>query len=177
MELKVDQKKIRELRLNKSWSQEELAEKAAVSLRTVQRMELDGSASLKTRRAVDDVLKVEPAFLDPQLAEQTDEVEGHDRVTPKATKKGFWTDLFAYPGPTSMSSKIRTPLLITLWLGMMITGGLLMLATVTLTIISILNPNIPFGQILVASMPLFFIFVICLGLYRFFKGFSSPSSN
>ena len=50
MELKVNQKKIKELRLKKSWSQEELAEKAAISLRTVQRMELDGSASLKSRR-------------------------------------------------------------------------------------------------------------------------------
>ncbi len=177
MELKVDQKKIKELRLNKSWSQEELAEKAGVSLRTVQRMELDGSASLKTRRAVADALEVEPAFLDPQLAERIDEVEGHDRVTPNATKKGFWTDLFTYPGPSSISNKIRTPLLITLWLGMMVTGGLLLLVTVTLTIVSILNPNIPFGQILVASIPLFVIFGICLGLYRFFKRFSSPSSN
>ena len=106
-----------------------------------------------------------------------DKLEIHDRVTPKETEKGSWVDLFTYPGPSSISNKIRTPLLITLWLGMMVTGGLLLLVTVTLTIVSILNPNVPFGQILVASMPLFFIFVICLGLYRFFKSFSSPSSN
>ena len=178
MEMKVDQKKIKELRLAKSWSQEELAEKAAVSLRTVQRMELDGSASLKSRRSIADALEVEPTFLDPQPADQqVDEVGDHGGETPKGTTKGDWMDLFAYPGPSSMSNKIRTPLLITLWLGMMITGGLLLLATATLTILSILNPNIPFGQILVASIPLLFIFVICLGLYKFFKGFSSPSSS
>ena len=177
MEMKVDQKKIKELRLNKSWSQEKLAEKAAVSLRTVQRMELDGSASLKSRLAVADALEIEPAMLDPQFADQADELEGHGRVTPKEMNKGFWMDLFTYPGPSSISNKIRTPVLITLWLGTMITGGMLLIAIFTLTIVSILNPNVPFGQILVASIPILFIFAICLGLYKFFKGFSSPSSS
>ena len=176
MELKVDQKKIKKLRLSKSWSQEKLAEEAAVSLRTVQRMELDGSASLKSRRAVADTLEVEPTFLDPQ-AEQLIEAEGRDNETTKMTKSSFWMDLVTYPGPTSIPNKIRTPLLTTLWLGMMITGGLLLLVTVTITILNILNPSLPFGQILLASLPLFFIFVICLGLYGFFKGLRSPSSN
>ena len=177
MELIVNQKKIKELRLNKSWSQEELTEKTAVSLRTVQRMELDGSASLKSRRAVADALEVEPAFLDPQPEEQADAVKDNHGAKPKAMKKGFWIDLLTYPGSSSISSKIRTPLLITLWLGMMITGGLLILATAAFTILNILNPSDSFGLMLIASAPLFVVFVVCLGLYRFFKRFSSSSSN
>ncbi len=177
MELKVDQKKIKELRLGKSWSQEKLAENAAVSLRTVQRMELDGSASLKSRRAVAEALEVEPAFLDPQPAEQADEDAGQKSVTPEEKERGFWRDLFTYPGPSSISSKIRTPVLVTLWLGMMVTGGLLIVATVTITILSILYPNDSYELMLIASLPIFVVFVVCLGLYRFFKRFTSPSAN
>ena len=178
MELKVDQKKIKELRLNKSWSQEELAQKAAVSLRTVQRMELDGSASLKSRRAIAEALEVEPAFLDPQHVEQAIEIKGQESVTPEETEKGFWKDLFTFPGPSSITRKIRTPLLITLWLCVMVTGGLVLLVAGTITILNILHPSDPFGfQILVASFPVFVIFVICLGLYRFFKGLGTKTSN
>ena len=177
MELKVDHKKIKVLRLNKSWSQEELAEKAALSLRTVQRMELDGSASLKSRRAVANALEVEPAYLDPPLAKPLDEVEEYEDVDLTIPEKGFWMDLLAYPGPNILSNKIRTPLLITLWLGMMITGGLVLLIVGTITILNFLSPSIFFSQILIASLPVFVIFVVCFGLYSFFKRFNSPSSN
>jgi len=140
-------------------------------------MELDGSASLKSRRSIADALEVEPAYLDPPIAKPLNEVEEYEDVVPTTPEKGFWIDLLAYPGPTNLSNKIRTPLLITLWLGMMITGGLVLLIVGTITILNFLSPSIYFSQILIASLPVFIIFVICFGLYSFFKRFNSRSSN
>ena len=177
MEVKVDPRKIRELRLNKSWSQEELADKAALSLRTVQRMELDGSASLKSRRAVADALEVEPAVLDTQFADQLGEFNERDPQAGNTTGRGFWSDLFAYPGPTTIPRKVRTPLLVTCWAGMMISGGLCILMLVILGFVSVFYPAQIQNDMLVASLPLLVVFVIWLGLYQFFKRFSSPSSN
>jgi transcriptional regulator with XRE-family HTH domain len=52
MSVKIDGTRIRALRLDRSWSQELLAEQAGVSLRTIQRMETEGVASLQSRRAI-----------------------------------------------------------------------------------------------------------------------------
>jgi transcriptional regulator with XRE-family HTH domain len=177
MELKIDPKKVKDLRLNKSWSQEDLAEQAALSLRTIQRIELDGSASLKSRRAIADALEVEPAYLDPQVEEPIIEIDIDDEDIEDEAPNNFWKDLLAYPGPSTISSKILNPLLITLWLGMLITGGILLLATGTITVISIVSPNVPFGQVFIATLPLLIIFATCLGLYQFFRRFSSTSSH
>ena len=51
-EVKVHPAGIRKLRESKSWTQEHLAAAAGVSLRTIQRMEADGSASAESRLAV-----------------------------------------------------------------------------------------------------------------------------
>ena len=67
MEMKVNRELIKALRVNKSWSQERLAEVAGVSLRTVQRVENEGAASLQTRVAIADALGVEPAYFDAEV--------------------------------------------------------------------------------------------------------------
>jgi transcriptional regulator with XRE-family HTH domain len=61
--MSVNRDLVRQLRLNKSWSQEQLAEEAGVSPRTVQRVESEGVASLQSCRAIAQALGVEPADL------------------------------------------------------------------------------------------------------------------
>jgi transcriptional regulator with XRE-family HTH domain len=68
MEMSVDRELVRRLRLDKSWSQEKLAEEAGVSLRTIQRIEADGVASHQSCRAIAEALGVEPAELRPAIA-------------------------------------------------------------------------------------------------------------
>jgi transcriptional regulator with XRE-family HTH domain len=63
MDMSVDREEVRRLRLDKSWSQEKLAEEAGLSLRTVQRIEADGVASLQSCRAIARALGVQPADL------------------------------------------------------------------------------------------------------------------
>jgi len=61
MDMRVDRELVRRLRLDKSWSQEKLADEAGVSLRTVQRVEADGVAAHRSCRAIAEALGVEPA--------------------------------------------------------------------------------------------------------------------
>ncbi len=51
-EVKLNPEGIKKLRESKSWTQEHLANAAGVSLRTIQRMEADGSSSAESRLAV-----------------------------------------------------------------------------------------------------------------------------
>jgi transcriptional regulator with XRE-family HTH domain len=77
MDMSVDRQFVRRLRLDKSWSQEKLADEAGVSLRTVQRVEADGVASHRSCRAIAKALGVEPAEMrraggsNPQQVEQS----------------------------------------------------------------------------------------------------------
>src|SRR5688572_3593879 len=64
MEMKLNSKLIRELRLARSWTQEQLAEKARLNPRTIQRIELDGQGSLRTRAQLAMALGVNPVELD-----------------------------------------------------------------------------------------------------------------
>ncbi len=68
MENSVNGELIRNLRQRRAWSQELLADKAGVSMRTIQRMETDGVASLHSRNAVAEVFEVPAADLLAQTA-------------------------------------------------------------------------------------------------------------
>jgi transcriptional regulator with XRE-family HTH domain len=52
LDMRVDPAKMRNLREERSWSQERLADAAGLSLRTVQRVEREGNASAETRLAL-----------------------------------------------------------------------------------------------------------------------------
>lgn len=58
MEMKLKSKKIRELRNEKLWSQEELAAASNLSLRTIQRIEKDGISSVESLKALASVFEV-----------------------------------------------------------------------------------------------------------------------
>ncbi len=60
---KIDSVRIRKLREERGWTQEHLAAVAAVSLRTIQRVESDGAASLETRAALAAVFGLTPLAL------------------------------------------------------------------------------------------------------------------
>lgn len=61
--MKIDTALIKQLREQRAWSQEHLASVAGLSLRTVQRVEADGSASAETRMAIASALDVDVARL------------------------------------------------------------------------------------------------------------------
>lgn len=174
MEVKVDQQKIKEMRLARSWSQEKLSEEAGVSLRTVQRMELDGSASLKSRLAVAQAFAVEPTELDCEESEVRESNVAKGEAP--AESGGFFRNLIAYPGPKSVGPKIRTGILIFLWVTTMVTGGLLVVLTASLTFLSLTDPEIHLSQIVIASIPVAVVFSANAVLYLFFKRFLTSSA-
>jgi transcriptional regulator with XRE-family HTH domain len=69
--MKIDAKRIRKLREELAWSQEHLATVAGLSLRTIQRVEAEGLASLDTRMALAAAFKVLPGSLLVDTAEGT----------------------------------------------------------------------------------------------------------
>lgn len=63
----LDSSKIKSMRLDKGWTQQDLAEFCDVSVRTIQRVEKDGIASLETTLALASVFEVDKAaFLETQ---------------------------------------------------------------------------------------------------------------
>lgn len=57
--MNVNARLIVQLRNRKSWSQEELGLAAGLNLRTIQRIENEGSASLQSRKALASVLEID----------------------------------------------------------------------------------------------------------------------
>jgi transcriptional regulator with XRE-family HTH domain len=57
--MKINPERVREERKRKSWSQEELATAAGLNLRTVQRIETEGVASLQSAKALAAALDIE----------------------------------------------------------------------------------------------------------------------
>lgn len=76
MTVRVDGRLIKELRVRHSYSQERLAELTGVNLRTIQRIETRGVASLATRGALAKAFDVRPEDLDPPEAPTAAPAEG-----------------------------------------------------------------------------------------------------
>lgn len=66
--MKIDGSRVRQLRIGRQWSQEQLAEACGVNLRTIQRIERSGTGSLESVRALAAVFGVPPDELLPQEA-------------------------------------------------------------------------------------------------------------
>lgn len=61
--MKIDSNKIKQLRIAKNWSQEQLSEACGLSLRTIQRLENGGNASIESVRALSTVFDIDPTEL------------------------------------------------------------------------------------------------------------------
>lgn len=64
--MKINTQLVITLRSRRSWSQEELATAAGLNLRTIQRIESDGVASLQSRKALASAFDVDVTELDLQ---------------------------------------------------------------------------------------------------------------
>ncbi|WP_444916134.1 helix-turn-helix transcriptional regulator [Microbulbifer sp. TRSA007] len=60
MEVKVNSKKIIKLRTTRAWSQQQLADVASLSLRTIQRIEKSGNASQDSIKAISSAFSLKP---------------------------------------------------------------------------------------------------------------------
>lgn len=59
-DVKLNKDKIQKLRATKCWSQDELASASGLSVRTIQRVERNGTASLETTKALASVFDITP---------------------------------------------------------------------------------------------------------------------
>lgn len=85
MTMQFDGNGLRRLREQRGWSQQQLAEVAGVSVRTVQRLETGGSATGETRMAVAAALDVAPADLALATADRARDSrdgQGDERLRP-----------------------------------------------------------------------------------------------
>ena len=99
--------RIRRLRKQECWSQENLAEAARVSLRTIQRLEKTGQAQPSTLAAVADAFGIDRATLSQSSPGDGD--PGRPKITPQ---QAFWIGLvLMLPGLLFVTSNvIRYPL-------------------------------------------------------------------
>ena len=61
--MKIDSNLVKKLRTAENWSQEQLSEKSGLSLRTIQRLENGGNASIESVRALAEAFGIDPAEL------------------------------------------------------------------------------------------------------------------
>lgn len=169
MEMNVNRELIKALRLNKSWSQEKLAETAGVSLRTVQRVETDAVASLQSRIAIASALGVEPAELD------IDTSSHGQRTDPEEAARSF--ELLRLAWREYVKPLLRFTALIALWVGMISTAFLILTTLISglffweVTPLTFLQSA---GQGLIGALlflPVFFIF------YWLYKIMTKPSTT
>ena len=59
MEMKINSKRVKQLRNQRSWSQDQLASVSGLSLRTIQRIENRGTCALDSKRALAAVFEVD----------------------------------------------------------------------------------------------------------------------
>lgn len=70
MNTKINQERVKILRLGKSWTQQRLADIAKISLRSVQRVENEGVTSLQSRAAIASAFGIEPTELEFECVPQ-----------------------------------------------------------------------------------------------------------
>lgn len=76
MEMKLDIDRVKQLRRERAMSQEELAGATGLSLRTIQRIETEGTGSLESKKALACVFQVELESLDDTREERARFVRG-----------------------------------------------------------------------------------------------------
>ena len=67
MDIMIDKNRVRKFRNQHTWSQDHLASVSGLSLRTIQRIENDGSCSLESKKALAEVFNIKPCDLEMQI--------------------------------------------------------------------------------------------------------------
>jgi transcriptional regulator with XRE-family HTH domain len=175
MVVKVNRELVKALRLKNSWSQERLAEEANVSLRTIQRIENDGTASLKSRLAVAQALGIVPADLDAVAGEINLQASLDENQNPGNENRNSMSNIFinkAHNYLNSLPIFLRIPLLLILWIGMLVPAGIVLLVLITGSVIEVPNHsgflNIS-GMILMSSLPFIILFGASWAAYRYLQ--------
>lgn len=96
--MNIDSDKIKKLRLEKNWSQEQLSEKSGLSLRTIQRIESGSNVSMESIRVLAAAFEVDPKDLMIKEREESknplDSVKktlmDYSNFTGKATRYEYW---------------------------------------------------------------------------------------
>ncbi|MBN2795744.1 MAG: DUF805 domain-containing protein [Clostridia bacterium] len=96
--MKINSDKIKQLRIENSWSQETLADKSTLSVRTIQRVENGNNTSLETIKLIAKAFDVEPNTLMVNEVKNTMAPWGSIKSTllrftdfsSKSTRKEFW---------------------------------------------------------------------------------------
>lgn len=91
--------KIRKLRLQRSWSQEQLAQMCGLNVRTIQRIERGHNAGLETLKALAAVFEVPIQELQPEATAMTDTNRNHEEqeaIEHVKELKDFYTHLITY---------------------------------------------------------------------------------
>lgn len=120
MEMKVNRELIKELRIQKSWSQETLADRAGISMRTIQRIETEGVASLQSRTAIAHALGVDPAVFLSKVPAQSDKQAASTQQNMNRNYELLCRTWNIYLKPT-----LRILVLSFLWVGMVTTTFLI----------------------------------------------------
>ncbi|MGV8841288.1 MAG: helix-turn-helix domain-containing protein [Bauldia sp.] len=90
--MKISTELLVRLRNERSWSQEELAIASGLNLRTIQRVERDGSVSLQSKKALAAALDIEPRDLDAKPAARLCPVCGSDDIYEYQSAYSFSSD-------------------------------------------------------------------------------------
>jgi len=96
MEMKINSELIKSERIKRAWSQEYLATVAGLGIRTIQRIENSGSASLESVKALASVLDLDIARLqacvDPATTARRRVGSNRIRLAGVYVVKPFWTN-------------------------------------------------------------------------------------
>jgi len=90
---------VRKLRLQRGWSQEQLAQMSGLSIRTIQRIERGRTAGLESLKSLAAVFEVDFSNLAPEIdmnAQQTITSEEQNALEYVRELKGFYGNLFTY---------------------------------------------------------------------------------
>lgn len=108
----IDSQRVKKLRTARNWSQEKLAEVSGLSMRTIQRLENGGNASIETLQALAEALEVDPNRLmrseteaprTPLDAVKTG-LRRFSNFSGTAARFEFWWFLMFVVGATAVSS-------------------------------------------------------------------------
>lgn len=119
--MKIKAELVLQARAQKSWSQEELAIASGLNLRTIQRIESDGSASLQSKKALASALDIDIHDLDYQETHMRQEweykvIETKEQSALQAELTSAGVDGWELVSATAMLNPMMTKIVYTLFL-------------------------------------------------------------